>query len=202
MQIALEEYFNGICCPAIVATYNFDVDSSNWTLAGVTDKSSFDSKYGVTSDFFALNGNNIKANITSVPLIQGFTPEYVLQISNSYITNVNLISIPNLDMLNLSNNNIINFNPSSALPSSLKKLFLENNQIVTFNPSIALPSSLFFLIISHNQMNLAGYTASEIWANGLHTTTNGYIQLTNNLDSVSETNLESILIAKGWQIGS
>jgi hypothetical protein len=64
-----------------------------------------------------------------------------------------------------------------------------------------LPSSLQFLSLINNQMTSSGYTASEPWANGMHTApSGGTISLNSNPDSASGTNLESILIAKGWTV--
>jgi len=101
----------------------------------------------------------------------------------------------------LDNNLIVTFDPSLALPSSLEFLGLSNNSIVTFNPSIPLPESLSGLNLSNNEMTTAGYAASEPWANGMHDAPveNG-IEFWGNLDSVAGTNLETILVGKGWNV--
>jgi len=105
--------------------------------------------------------------------------------------------------LNLSSNQIITFNPSIALPNSIINLFLGFNQIVTFNPSIALPNSLAFLSLEYNQMTTAGYTASEPWANAMSVIpARGVISFTGNINSVSGTTLETILISKGWTVNA
>jgi hypothetical protein len=50
-------------------------------------------------------------------------------------------------------------------------------------------------------MTTLGYTASEPWANGMHTApSGGVIYLNDNTDSASGTNLEAILISKGWNV--
>jgi hypothetical protein len=50
-------------------------------------------------------------------------------------------------------------------------------------------------------MTTAGYTASETWANGMHTAPNGgTIEIQFNPDSASGTNLETILTNKGWAV--
>jgi Leucine-rich repeat (LRR) protein len=282
----LLDYMNGICCPAPVVTFNFDVDSSDWAGAGITDQASFDSVLGVTTDQFLLSGNNIKANIlttnsntinlkvkqiTNIGYItvsglieinlEGnqivtFNPTIALpsslqnlylnsnQIvtfnptialpsslqnlylnSNQIVTFNPTIALPSsLVLLELSANQIITFNPTIALPSSLQNLYLESNQIVNFNPTIALPSNLQFLYLSgnqiiefnptialpsslvflglnDNQMTISGYTASEPWANGMHTApSGGEINLQFNTDSASGTNLETILVSKGWTV--
>jgi hypothetical protein len=193
MNTELQDYFNGLCCTEPVITYNFDVDSSDWAGAGITDQASFESVLGVTTSDFLLSGNNIQANILT-------TTDNILDFKSKNITNVNYITVSDLVDLGLNNNQIVTFNPSIALPSSLQNLELSNNQIVTFNPTLPLPTSLQTLGLGSNQMTTAGYTASETWANGMHTTTSGQIDLTSNPDSVSGTNLETILTSKGWTV--
>ena len=52
-------------------------------------------------------------------------------------------------------------------------------------------------------MRLAGYTQSEPWAENLPEATNGgSIEFDGNLDSVSGTNLETILTSKGYTVVS
>jgi hypothetical protein len=195
---ALQDYFNQICCTTPTVTYNFDVDSSDWAGTGITDQASFDSVLGVTTSDFLLSGNNIKATITSLPTVKG---KVTLSLNSKSITNVNYITVVNLETLNLNNNQIATFNPILSLPSSLQDLYLGYNQLIIFNPTIALPSSLEDLEIVGNQMTLASYTASESWANGMHTApSGGVISFTNNIDSVAGTNLETILVNKGWTV--
>jgi hypothetical protein len=191
---ALQDYFNQICCTTPTVTYNFDVDSSDWTGAGITDQASFESVLGVTTSDFLLSGNNIKANILT-------TTGNALSIKSKNITNIGYITVSGLIDINLSSNQIVTFNPSIALPSSLQFLYLSDNQIIEFNPSIALPSSLEILDLRSNQMTTSGYTASEPWANGIHTApSGGIIDLSANVDSASGTNLETILTNKGWTV--
>jgi hypothetical protein len=217
MQTELQDYFNRLCCPTPVVNYNFDVDSSDWAGSGITDQASFESGLGVTTSDFLLSGNNIKANILTT--IGNAITLKSMQITNiGYITvsglvNLNLsvnqivtfnptIALPSsLQSLNLSSNQIVTFNPTIALPSSLQYLALDINQIVTFNPTLPLPTSLQILYLSSNQMTTLGYTASEPWANGMHTApSGGVIYLNDNTDSASGTNLEAILISKGWNV--
>jgi hypothetical protein len=190
----LLDYMNGICCPAPVVTYNFDVDSSDWVGAGITDQASFDGALGVTTSDFLLSGNNIKANILT-------TTNNSIVVNNLNITNVNYITVLGLIILNLNHNQIATFNPTIALPSTLQGLLLADNQYTNFNPIIPLPTSLIDLRLDTNQMTTAGYTASEPWANGMHNApSGGNINLSNNTDSASGTNLEAILTSKGWPI--
>ena len=113
------------------------------------------------------------------------------------------IALPSsLVVLYLYNNTLLtSFDPSVALPNSLQVLSLSNNQIVTFDPSIALPSGLQTLYLYNNQMTTAGYTGSEPWANAMSVIPGrGSITFATNPDSASGTNLETILIAKGWTV--
>ena len=125
--------------------YNFDVDSSDWSLSGITDKASFESVLGVTTTEFSISGGNIKAFIDNVV-------DNTLDISSKNITNVNFITIDNLTYLYLINNQIVNFNTSIALPNNLEDLDLSHNQIVNFNPTVALPSGLININLRYNQI--------------------------------------------------
>jgi hypothetical protein len=216
LNTELQDYFNGLCCTEVI-TYNFDVDSSDWAAAGITDQASFESVLGVTTDQFLLSGNNIQANILT-------TTDNILDFKGQTVTNVNYITVSGLVELALTNNQIITFNPTLALPTTLQVLVLSGNQIITFNPSIALPNSLQVLGLANNQivtfnptlplptslqelglsanqMTTAGYTSSETWANGMHNApSGGLIDFQFNTDSASGTNLETILTSKGWLV--
>lgn len=103
--------------------------------------------------------------------------------------------------IGLSDNQIVNFDPTIALPNSLEELDLDRNQIVTFNPTLPLPNSLQFLFFYSNQMTTVGYTNSEPWANAMSIIPGrGGIYFFGNPNSVSGTNLETILISKGWAV--
>jgi Leucine-rich repeat (LRR) protein len=187
MQQAIQDYLNGLCCPEpVVPLFNFDV-TANWATGDanfpVTDQSSFEAflanrSYNSTNDLtsivitdFNLQGNRLQCNLTANGT--------VLDISEMVVTEIS--SIGNI--------------------TSLIQLELSANQIVTFNPSIALPISLQVLGLGDNQMTTAGYTASESWANNLHNApSGGIIIFSNNIDSVTGTNLEAILISKGWTV--
>jgi len=112
------------------------------------------------------------------------------------------IALPiGLQKLGLGENQIVDFNPSIALPIGLQSLYLSGNQIVDFNPSIALPIGLQELGLGGNQMTIAGYTASETWANAQPSFTSSCnVYFTNNIDSVSGTDLETILISKNCTV--
>ena len=114
------------------------------------------------------------------------------------------IALPiGLQNLELSGNQIVDFNPSIALPIGLQYLGLGVNQIVDFNPSIALPIGLQYLELGFNQMTVSGYTASETWANAQPSFTSSCnVYFTSNIDSVSGTNLETILISKNCTISA
>jgi Leucine-rich repeat (LRR) protein len=121
---------------------------------------------------------------------------------NQIVTFNPTIALPNsLQQLNLGVNQIVTFNPTIALPNSLQFLVLTDNQIVTFNPTIALPSSLQYLDLRVNQMTTTGYTTSETWANNQPSFTSiCYVLFGSNINSVSGTNLETILISKNCNV--
>ena len=126
-----------------------------------------------------------------------------LILNDNQIVNFNpSIALPStLQLIELGDNQIVDFNPSIALPIGLQSLELGGNQIVDFNPSIALPSGLQSLDLSGNQMTIAGYTASETWANAQPSFTSSCnVYFTNNIDSVSGVDLETILISKNCTI--
>ena len=84
-----------------------------------------------------------------------------------------------------------------SLPISLVALLLDNNQIAAFNPTLPLPIGLTTLDFYGNQMTTAGYAASESWANLQPSfTSNCNISFSGNSNSVSGTNLKTILISK------
>ena len=148
--------------------------------------------------FFDLASKTVKANVTADANLYGD-----LFLSNLNILKVFAIgNINGLKYLYLNNNQIVDFNPT-ALPSGLQTLQLDSNQIVDFKPTIALPSSLTYLGLSTNQMTTAGYTASETWANNQPSFTNTNtcnVFFNNNIDSVSGTNLETILQSKNCTV--
>ena len=121
---------------------------------------------------------------------------------NQIVTFDPTIALPSsLNQLQLQNNQIVTFDPTIALPSSLAELFLNDNQIVIFNPTNELPISLIQLALNNNQMTTAGYIVSETWANAQTI----FIFLNNvnfagNPNSVSGTNLETILITKNCNV--
>ena len=49
-------------------------------------------------------------------------------------------------------------------------------------------------------MTTAGYTASEPWANAMSIISNRSVYFYSNINSVSGTNLQTILSAKGWTV--
>lgn len=122
--------------------------------------------------------------------------------ANPIITfNPNVALPSSLLELSLNVAQIVTFNPTIALPSSLQLLGLNLNSIVSFSPTVALPTSINLLDLSYNQMTTAGYTASESWANSLTVVPGrGEFRVDNNINSISGTTLETILISKGWTV--
>jgi Leucine-rich repeat (LRR) protein len=204
---------------------NFDESYNNFTDIVITDfiKVSNNIKCNLTATgtYFALSNNTI-TNADKIGIINGlqylflhknqivtFNPTIALpsslqylELNNNQIVTFNpTIALPSsLQGLNLYNNQLSNFNPTIALPSSLQNLFLNNNQLSNFNPTIALPSSLQNLFLNNNQFALAGYIATEAWANSLPVSTGKTVNFSENLASVSGTNLQAILISKGWSV--
>ena len=161
-------------------TYNFDLTSPNWALEGVTDEASFINWLATRSRYY----NNDLTNIVVTDF--NFEGDRIFCNMTAYGTTYDL---SNLGLVNADKICVVN---------GLTTLYLHSNQIVTFNPSIPLPSSLTSLDLSGNQMTLAGYTASEVWANSQPAFTNPCdVYFMGNIDSITGTNLEAILISKG-----
>jgi Leucine-rich repeat (LRR) protein len=184
------------------------VDNTIWPISNIVGISlssnnitSFDNVTWPSSlQYLSLGNNQI---ITFNPTIPLPTSLIDLDLQGNLIVTFNpTIALPTLlKSLSVSGNQLTSFDPSIALPDSLEYLYLSYNQIIIFNPNIALPNSLIELVINDNQMTTAGYTASEPWANAMSVIpARGYIYFTTNVDSVSGTNLETILIAKGWNV--
>ena len=168
-------YFEVIEVPP--PTYNFDLTSPNWASEGVTDEASFinwlaaKSLTNIVVTDFNFVGDRIFCNMTA----DGTTYD------------LGYFGLVNADKIGVVN--------------GLRNLKLNDNQITTFNPPIPLPSSLTILDLSHNQMTLAGYTASEVWANSQPAFTNPCnVYSDSNIDSISGTNLQAILITKNCLI--
>jgi hypothetical protein len=146
-----------------------------------------------------------------------------LDLSSNEIINFDPVILPNLTTIDLRNNLITEFNPSLPLPSTLTQLNLDSNLITEFDPDLPLPSSLGVLSIGSNNLTffnpsqewpnsvttinlrenfitLAGYEASEPWANSLNVATplSKAITTTLNPDSIVGTNLHTILLTKGF----
>jgi Leucine-rich repeat (LRR) protein len=140
------------------------------------------------------------ASIVSITGLQNLPNLTNFNAGSNSLQSVNLSGLTNLTNVDLGNNNITLVD-NITLPNSLQQLDLGYNQIVTFNPAIALPSGLQQLGLGGNQMTTAGYTASEPWANAMSVIPGrGNMYFTDNIDSISGTNLETILITKGWNV--
>ena len=162
---------------AALPTYNFDLTSPNWASEGVTDEASFinwlanKSLTNIVVTDFNFVGDRIFCNMTA---------------------DGTLYELAGLGLVNADKIGVVN---------GLTHLYLYGNQIVTFNPTIPLPSSLFILELNNNSMTLAGYTASEVWANAQPAFTNPCnVNFIGNIDSITGTNLEAILLTKNCVI--
>lgn len=177
---------------------NTEGEGINLALIGVTI---FNRVGNITgAEWLYMNGNNLTEFNPKIALPSSVT--YLDFGDNQIVTfNPTIALSSSVTVLTLYGNNLTEFNPTLPLPSSLIELNLGDNQIVIFNPTLPLPDSLLDLNVYGNQMTTAGYTASEPWANAMSTIPGrGNIYFQNNNDSVSGTNLETILIAKGWNV--
>ena len=170
-------------CEEVQPTYNFDLTTPNWALEGVTDEASF-------INWLATRNYNDTNNLTNIVVTDfNFVGDRIFcnMTADGTIYDLNSFGLVNADKIGVVN--------------GLIGLGLINNQIVTFNPSIPLPSSLTTLNLSFNQMTLAGYTASEVWANSQPAFTNPCtVRFDSNVDSITGTNLEAILLTKNCVI--
>lgn len=151
------------------------------------------------NELFGLAG----IDVSQVLKIGNISGDFDLYLYENSLTTFNPIApLPEgLTTLNLHKNALTEFNPSLPLPSILANLYLSENQLTDFNPSLPLPESLSELFLDNNEMTTAGYTASETWANGMHDApVENRISFNGNLDSVAGTNLETILVGKGWDV--
>jgi hypothetical protein len=140
METQLQDYFNGLCCPAPVATFNFDV-TADWASKNVTDKASFesllvDSPNAIVNDFKLSNGR-LQANVSNLVLLE--LENFNLSISNFKIPNVaGSVSIANNGMSSSDVNFIVEFilanvtelvgwnSAGNDLPSSANQLAINN----------------------------------------------------------------------------
>jgi len=180
---------------------NFDV-TADWTSAGVTDQSSFESfltsqgAYSISISSFSLVGNRLIATMS----VEGVL---ILSFEEIPVSEVNKVSGFTDDLLvkvDFSNGTITNFSPE-VLQNSINEIYLTNNQIVSFNPAIPFSEDLILLELSFNQMTLSGYTASEAWALAQPNFGGGcFMYFNGNVDSITGTNLETILLTKNATI--
>lgn len=159
-------------------------------------------KLGVLNglDKLFLYNNQITTFNPSIALPSTLTQ---LQLQNNQIVTFNpTLPLPaGLIELNLAGNQIVTFNPTLPLPSTLEVLELGGNNIVIFNPTNSLPISLTGFSLDNNQMTTAGYTSSEPWANSQPAfSSNCNINFGSNINSVTGTNLETILLTKNCTI--
>lgn len=151
-----------------------------------------------------------------------------LYIYLSDMSNYNPEVVPNAKRILIQNNSLkINFNPKLPLYSGTTTIHIINNSLEEFNPSLPLPNNLEFLELHNNPnlntstfcllntlpisltnitlvnctLSLADYTNLEIWANAQPSFTNTCtINFAGNTNSVSGTNLETILISKNCSV--
>ena len=175
METALQDYLNGLCCsatPPPLPVVNFKVMSNDWAGEGVTDQASFNSTFSVNTSFFEIVGSDINATIVS-----SLMPSGLLDLSSKQISKIKLLSW-----------------------SGMTSLVASDNPLAPLNMQAPFSSSLQNIQFADCSFELFTYTTMEAWANTLHSTSTGIIDFTGNIDSVSGTNLEAILLSKGWNV--
>ena len=175
METALQNYLNGLCCsatPPPPPVVNFKVMSNDWAGEGVTDQASFNSTFSVNTSFFEIVGTEINATIVS-----SLVPGALLDLSSKQISKIKLLSWSGLTSLVVSNNPLAPLNMQAPFSTSLQNIQFSNCSFELFT-----------------------YTTMETWANALHSTSTGILDFTGNIDSVAGTNLEAILLSKGWNV--
>jgi hypothetical protein len=100
------------------------------------------------------------------------TSDFVLDGNN---IKANVISVGNAGILDLSGKSIANIN------------------------NLSISAFFYNLVLSNNLLTTSSYATMEAWANNLPNS-NVFVDFSNNIDSVSGTNLEAILISKGWSV--
>ena len=164
-------------CEEVPPTYNFDLTTPNWASEGVTDEASF-------INWLATRWGS--SNLTNI-VVSDFNFEgdriFCYMTADGTFYNLSNLGLVNADKIGVVNG-LINLN-------------LNNNQIVKFNPTTPLPITLTTLNLTGNQMTLADYTASEVWANAQPAFTNPCnVNFGGNMDIITGTNLEAILLTK------
>ena len=174
----------------------------NIGLTPIYEIESFSAKFSsvssldLTGCFLDSNGNNCATLINWGDGTIDSNLTHTYSISGDYVVSV---ACDNAVEIFVLGNTITEF--YYAIPIGLQNLYLGENQIVDFNPSIALPIGLQELDLGGNQMTIAGYTASETWANAQPSFTSSCnVYFKNNIDSVSGTDLETILISKNCTV--
>jgi len=186
--------------------YNFDLTSPNWTLEGVTDKLSFinwletrnnnvpNDLINIVINDFNFTGNRISCNMTADATLY--------DLSDLDLLNADKIGVVNgLEELHITGNLITEYNPYNSLPNTLMFLFLGGNKIEKFNPTNELPLSLIVIDFNRNLFDNLGYTNTELWANSQTSFTSSCnVRFALNTNSVTGTNLETILLTKNCTI--
>lgn len=81
--------------------------------------------------------------------------------------------------------------------NGLETLYLNNNLLDKINLVQNLPLSLLYISFENNLITTKGYTDSEVWANSQPSFTNNCnVYFSGNVDSVTGTNLKTILETK------
>ena len=105
----------------------------------------------------------------------------------------------NTENLYFVNNNGISIFDTNLLTNNLIGLYLNDCSLTSFTPN--LPQTIISIELDNNNLNLESYNGMETWANNLNPRNNiTTIRFVNNIDSVSGTNLRTILISKNFNV--
>lgn len=196
----------------------FDVTADNWK-SDVSDEQGFTTLLenmnmsNIQISNYSFNGSRVRCNlncegteldlkssgvtqVNSIGRISGLL--YLRLLSNSLTKFDPLIPLPNTLLgIRLSENNLAEFNPTLPLPESLTDLDLSKNNLTRFSLTLPLPITLIELDLNSNLLNNLSYTLMEPWANAQPSfLSNCNINFSYNIDSISGTQLQTILTSK------
>lgn len=117
----------------------------------------------------------------------------IFEFSQSNLTNIDFILPVNVSNLFFAGNKINSI--TSVFPNNLTFLTLDGNLLESFTNQ--LPETLTTLDLSNNLLTTSSYITMEDWATNLPTfTSECQMIFTGNIDSITGTGLETILLTK------
>lgn len=143
---------------------------------------------------FSLVGDRLQCNLEATAMAFSAT-DFLM----SNVAGIGLIT--GLKYLNLFNNELTEFIPENLLSEELLQVNLANNSISSLDASVLFPVSCTYIALHNNAFDTAGYAASEAWATAQPAFTNPCLMSFNgNVNSITGTNLEAILLTKNVTI--